>query len=77
MVNPVIIAYIRFERSGQFLGGVAANSNLKRAVEVAAAAAHNLFMSEPQDSGQSMIAERLPTILPPITLAEVIETTEY
>src|SRR5574344_897720 len=55
---------------------VRGQENVKRAMEVAAAGGHNLIMVGPPGSGKSMMAKRLPGILPPLSLAESLETTQ-
>jgi magnesium chelatase family protein len=49
---------------------------VRRAVEIAAAGGHNMIMVGPPGAGKSMIAKRIPSILPPLTLEEALETTK-
>ena len=55
---------------------VKGQENVKRALEVAAAGGHNIIMVGAPGSGKSMMAKRLPSILPPLSLAESLETTK-
>ena len=48
----------------------------KRAIEVAVAGAHNLIMIGPPGAGKKMMAQRIPSIMPPMSLSEIIETTQ-
>ncbi|WP_434502114.1 YifB family Mg chelatase-like AAA ATPase [Prevotella sp.] len=79
--NPTVIDTRKefYEQQYDFdfdFSDVRGQENVKRALEVAAAGGHNLIMVGPPGSGKSMMAKRLPSILPPLSLSESLETTQ-
>ncbi|HPJ78724.1 MAG TPA: YifB family Mg chelatase-like AAA ATPase [Prolixibacteraceae bacterium] len=68
--------FARASQSDVDFSEVRGQENVKRALEIAAAGSHNLLMIGSPGAGKTMLARRLPTILPPFTLREALETTK-
>ncbi|MDR0572572.1 MAG: YifB family Mg chelatase-like AAA ATPase [Tannerella sp.] len=76
IVNTSEVFFAHHQSFDNDFSDVKGQENVKRALEVAAAGGHNMIMVGPPGSGKSMLAKRLPTILPPLSLEEALETTK-
>ena len=79
--TPTVVDTHKLFYEGQYhfdldFADVRGQESVRRALEVAAAGGHNLIMVGPPGSGKSMMAKRLPSILPPLSMAESLETTQ-
>lgn len=74
-VDPTWLTQCNDKTTGMDFSEIKGQAHAKRALEIAAAGSHSLLMTGPPGSGKSMLAKRLPTILPELTFEEAIDVT--